>query len=267
MSEPIRIQKILAASGVASRRGAEEMILAGRVAVNGKPVRLGDRADPLKDSVTLDGKPLRRGGPLIYLMLHKPRGYITTMHDEMERKCVAELVRGVPGRVFPIGRLDRESEGLLLMTNDGEFANAMMHPSRHVPKTYRVTVRPSVTGEQLQKMEEGMEIDGRRTAPAEVTVLTSEPGRVVLQIVLREGRNREIRKMCESLGLETARLKRIAFGPLKLGMLPVGKWRRLADEEVAALRSDAGVLPQMRRDDRAPGDGNRRTTGPLSHNF
>ena len=144
MSEPIRIQKILAASGVASRRGAEEMILAGRVAVNGKPVRLGDRADPLKDSVTLDGKPLRRGGPLIYLMLHKPRGYITTMHDEMERKCVAELVRGVPGRVFPIGRLDRESEGLLLMTNDGEFANAMMHlPAMCRRHTALPSARPS----------------------------------------------------------------------------------------------------------------------------
>lgn len=244
MSEPIRIQKILAESGVASRRGAEAMILAGRVAVNGKPVHLGDRADPLKDSVTLDGKRLRKSEPFVYLMLHKPRGYITTLHDEMERKCVAELMAGVSERVFPIGRLDRESEGLLLMTNDGGFANAMMHPSRHVPKTYRVTVRPSVTDEQLGKMAEGIEIDGRRTAPAEVRILTSEPGRVVLQLVLREGRNREIRKMCESLGLETARLKRIAFGPLRLGMLPAGKWRSLTAEEVTALKIAAGPGPE-----------------------
>ncbi len=191
-------------------------------------------------------------------MLHKPRGYITTMSDEMDRKCVAELVKDVPQRVYPVGRLDRESEGLLLMTNDGEFANAMMHPSRHVPKTYRVTVRPGVTESQLNSMAEGIVIDGRKTAPAEVRVLTQEPGRVVLQIVLHEGRNREIRKMCEELGLETARLKRTAFGPLRLGMLPAGKWRELTAEEVASLRVAAGLPVAAGNDARRPVGENRR---------
>jgi 23S rRNA pseudouridine2605 synthase len=270
MSEPIRLQKILSECGVASRRGAEELIAAGKVAVNGVTAKVGDKADPETDRITLDGKPLRRREAPVYLMLHKPRGYITTMNDEMERKCVAELVRDVPQRVYPVGRLDRESEGLLLMTNDGEFANAMMHPSRHVPKTYRVTVRPGITEEQLNRMAEGIVIDGRKTSPAEVRVLIQEPGRVVLQIVLHEGRNREIRKMCEELGLETARLKRIAFGPLRLGMLPAGKWRALTAEETAQLRAaagletaagGAGVRPhgEIRRNRRGPAERNQNS--------
>jgi 23S rRNA pseudouridine2605 synthase len=176
----------------------------------------------------------------------------------MDRKCVAELVKGIPQRVYPVGRLDRESEGLLLMTNDGEFANAMMHPSRHVPKTYRVTVRPGITDSQLTSMAEGIIIDGRKTAPAEVRVLTQEPGRVVLEVVLHEGRNREIRKMCEALGIETARLKRTAFGPLRLGMLPAGKWRELTDEEMAHLRAAAGLQPTAGRVSRRPNGEIRR---------
>lgn len=243
MSNPIRLQKILADCGIASRRKAEEFILAGKVAVNGETAKIGDKADPETDKITLSGKPLQNHSKLIYIMLHKPRGYITTMSDEMERKCVAELVDKIPQRIYPVGRLDRESEGLLLMTNDGEFANAMTHPSRHVPKTYRVTVRPGVTEDQLNQLAEGIIIDGRKTAPADVRVLVQEPGRVVLQIVLHEGRNREIRKMCEKLNLETARLKRTAFGPLRLGMLPAGKWRELTAEEVAQLKAAAGVSP------------------------
>lgn len=243
MSETIRLQKILADLGVASRRAAEELIRQGKVSVNGTVAAVGDKADPSRDRITLNGRLLRR--PVRtenkYIMLNKPRGYITTMSDEMERKCVAELVRGIPQRIYPIGRLDRESEGLLLMTNDGDFANAMMHPSRHVPKTYRVTVRPGVSREQIGQMEQGIVIEGRKTAPAQVSVLAGEPGRVVLQIVLHEGRNREIRKMCEALGLETARLKRTAFGTVRLGMLAPGKWRSLTAEEVSALRSAAGM--------------------------
>ena len=245
MSEPIRLQKILSEAGAASRRKAEELILAGRVEVNGKPAQLGDRADPEKDLVTLDGSPLRRAEGKYYLMLHKPRGYITTMSDEMDRECVAALVKDAPARVYPVGRLDRESEGLLLMTSDGDFANRMTHPSHHVPKTYRVTVRPGITPDQMRKIEEGIEIEGRKTAPAEVMLLEEQPGRAVVQIILREGRNREIRKMCEALGLETARLKRTAFGPLKLGMLPAGKWRWLSPQEVSALCSAAeGGVPE-----------------------
>lgn len=247
MSNQIRLQKILADCGIASRRKAEEIISSGRVAVNGEKAQVGDKADPDADKITLDGKPLHNHSKLIYIMLHKPRGYITTMSDEMERKCVAELVRKIPQRIYPVGRLDRESEGLLLMTNDGEFANAMTHPSRHVKKTYRVTVRPGITEDQLNQMAEGIVIDGRKTAPAEVRVLVQEPGRVVLQIVLQEGRNREIRKMCEKLNLETARLKRIAFGPLKLGMLPAGQWRELTAEEVAQLKSAAGDNSALNR--------------------
>lgn len=257
MSEEIRLQKILADFGVASRRAAEELIRQGRVSVNGAVASVGMKADPARDRIMLNGHPLRRPARTenLYIMLNKPRGYITTMSDEMERKCVAELVRSIPQRVYPIGRLDRESEGLLLMTNDGAFANAMMHPSRHVPKTYRVTVRPGVSREQLQQMEQGVVIEGRKTAPAGVSVLAAEPGRVVLQIVLHEGRNREIRKMCEVLGLETARLKRTAFGPVRLGMLAPGKWRRLSSEEIESLRAAAGMEKPAGGTGRRPGNG------------
>ncbi len=241
MAETVRLQKIMADCGIASRRKSEEYIAAGRVTVNGAKAKVGDGADPRKDRILFDGRPVVPGGGPVYLMLHKPRGYITTLSDEKGRKCVADLVRGVPERVYPVGRLDRESEGLLLLTNDGGFANAMIHPSHHVPKTYRVTVRPGVTAEQLESLSGGMVIDGRKTAPAGVRILEEQPGRVVLQIVLHEGRNREIRRMCELLGLETARLKRTAFGPLRLGMLPPGKWRTLTAEEVAALRAAAGL--------------------------
>jgi 23S rRNA pseudouridine2605 synthase len=235
LGDKIRLQKILSQAGVASRRKAEELIAAGRVSVNGVAAKIGERADPSRDRITLDGKLINRKVEKVYLMLHKPRGYITTMHDERGRKCVAELVRDIPERVFPVGRLDRKSEGLLLMTNDGEFANAMMHPSHHVPKVYRVTVRPGITEEQLVQLSAGMMIDGRKTAPAEVNVLSQESGRAVLEIILHEGRNRQIRKMCEQLGLEVARLRRTAIGFLKLGMLPPGKWRMLTTEEVRHL--------------------------------
>ena len=176
-----------------------------------------------------------------YIMLHKPRGYITTMDDEMGRKCVAELVRDVGARVYPVGRLDKDSEGLLLMTNDGEFANHMTHPSKHIPKTYRVTVRPDVTEDMLTAFATGMEIDGRITAPADAHIIEKQDNRVVMEIVLYEGRNRQIRKMCESLGLEVARLKRTSMGSLKLGMLPPGKWRELKEDEVHKLMVSSGM--------------------------
>jgi 23S rRNA pseudouridine2605 synthase len=174
-------------------------------------------------------------------MLHKPRGFITTMDDEMDRKCVAQLIADVPARVYPVGRLDRDSEGLLLFTNDGAFANAMMHPSRHVPKTYRVTVRPPVTQEQITALTQGVIIDDSVTAPAEVRIVTKEENRVVLEIVLYEGRNRQIRKMCETLDLEVARLRRIAIGSVKLGMLKQGDWRDLTEDEVRRLQLAAGM--------------------------
>ena len=239
MAKDVRLQKMLADCGVASRRKAEEMIAAGQVKVNGTVAKIGDKVDVKKDKVSVNGKPIVTKVRNVYLMLHKPRGYITTMSDEMDRRCVAELVSDIPERIYPVGRLDRDSEGMLLMTNDGGFANAMTHPSMHVPKTYRVTVRPSITDEQLTQIAMGIVIDGQKTAPATVRVISQEPGRVVLEIVLYEGRNRQIRNMCEALGLEVARLKRIAVGSIKLGMLQPGDYRRLTGEEVKKLLAAA----------------------------
>ena len=237
----IRLQKYLSMCAIASRRKAEELIAQGKVKVNGKVAQIGDKVSPKHDTVTVGGRKIVGSKKHYYIMLHKPRGYITTMDDEMGRKCVAELVRDVGARVYPVGRLDRDSEGLLLMTNDGEFANHMTHPSKHIPKTYRVTVRPDVTEDMLTAFATGMDIDGRMTAPADAHVIEKQDNRVVMEIVLYEGRNRQIRKMCESLGLEVARLKRTSMGSLKLGMLPPGKWRELKEDEVHKLMVSSGM--------------------------
>ncbi len=231
----VRLQKYLADCGIASRRKAEEMILAGAVKVNGAVAKLGDKVNPARDKITAHNKRVIPAQNLVYLMLHKPRGFVTTMSDEMGRKCVAQLVEDVGVRVYPVGRLDKDSEGLLLMTNDGAFAQALTHPSRHIPKTYRVTVRPGITDEQLTQLTLGVVIDGKKTSPAEVRVVTREGQRVVLEVILYEGRNRQIRKMCEALGLEVARLKRIAVGNVKLGMLHNGDWRMLSEQELSSL--------------------------------
>ena len=235
----VRLQKILSDRGVASRRKAEELIAQGRVRVNGIVAAIGEQADPKKDKITVDNEPVGAREHSVYYMLHKPRGYITTLSDERGRKCVAELIAQIPERVYPVGRLDRESEGMLLLTNDGDFANAMTHPSMHIAKTYRVTVRPAITEEQITQMTVGMMVDGRKTAPAQVNVVTQQPGRVVLEMVLFEGRNRQIRNMCRQLGLQVARLKRVACGPVKLGMLQPGQYRCLTAEEVQKLNNAA----------------------------
>lgn len=234
-----RIQKIISGSGLASRRKAEELIEQGRVRINGRPCKLGDKADPLKDIVSVDGENLfiERKKEHTYLIMNKPRGYVTTVSDELGRRCVMDLLDGVEKRVYPIGRLDRNSEGLLLFTDDGDFANSIMHPSCHITKTYRVTVRPDISEEQLIQLESGVVIDDKRTFPAVVQVITKEKGRVVLQITIREGRNRQIRKMCEAVGLEVARLKRTSLGPIKLGMLKPGAFRELTPQELGALRN------------------------------
>ena len=198
----VRLQKFMADNGIASRRKSEELITRGAVKINGHIAQLGDKVDPRKDTVHVSGRKIASVRKKVYIMLHKPRGFITTMSDEMGRKCVAQLVTDVGVRVYPVGRLDRDSEGLLILTNDGEFAHAMMHPSKHVPKTYRVTVRPDITEEQITRLTTGVMIEGRMTAEAQVQVISKEPGRVVLQMVIYEGRNREIRKMCEEVGLE-----------------------------------------------------------------
>ena len=237
----VRLQKYLAECGVASRRKSEELIEQGKVRVNGNTAAIGDKINPKRDTVTVNGKKIVKQKKCTYIMLHKPRGFITTMSDEMDRKCVAELIKNVPCRVYPVGRLDRDSEGMLLFTNDGEFANALTHPAKHVPKTYRVTVRPTITEEQITKLTTGIVIEDRMTAPAEVRVVTKQEGRVVLEIILYEGRNRQIRKMCEELGLEVARLKRTAIGSIKLGMLKQGDYRELTEDEVRKLMLAAGM--------------------------
>ncbi|MGN0633889.1 MAG: pseudouridine synthase [Oscillospiraceae bacterium] len=237
--EKQRLQKIIADCGYCSRRKAEELIENGRVKVNGRPCKLGDKADPSRDLISIDGENIRieKKKKYRYIMLNKPRGYVTTMSDELDRKCVTELIENVGDRVYPIGRLDKNSEGLLLFTNDGAFANDIMHPSKHISKTYRVTVRPDIDDEKLVRLSEGVVIDGKKTLPCTVLVLDKQPGRVVLQMTITEGRNRQIRKMCEAVGLEVARLKRTSIGPIRLGMLKPGTWRDLKPDELRAIRS------------------------------
>lgn len=264
MAKDTRLQKMLADCGVASRRKAEEMIQAGLVTVNGETAHIGDKVDPRRDRVAVKGRPVQPRIKNVYIMLHKPRGYITTMSDEMGRRCVAELVKEIPERIYPVGRLDRDSEGLLLMTNDGAFANKMVHPSMHVPKVYRVTIRPSITEDQLTQMSVGMEIDGEKTLPASVRVLEQQQGRVVLEIVLQQGRNRQIRKMCEQLGLEVARLKRIAMGPVKLGMLQPGQYRELTKEEIKGLLASARAHARRGAPVEPPPKGPRPTHKPAT---
>ncbi|MBR4727328.1 MAG: rRNA pseudouridine synthase [Clostridia bacterium] len=237
----MRLQKYLSEAGVASRRKAEEMIRSGLVKVNGKPAQIGDQVDPAHDKVTVAGRRVHPAATQRYLLLNKPRGYVTTTNDELGRKCVTALLDGVQERVYPVGRLDRVSEGALLLTNDGAFANAMMHPKHHVPKTYVVTLRPGITAAQAQQLSDGIELDGRMTAPADVRIVTQEEGRAVAEIVLYEGRNRQIRRMCEALGLEVARLRRTAVGSVRLGMLRPGEWRDLTPQEVETLLRAAGV--------------------------
>ncbi len=235
----IRLQKYLSECGIASRRKAEELIEAGKVKVNGHVAFLGMKVDPKRDKVVVKGKTVVAGkNEKVYIMLHKPRGFVTTMSDEKGRKCVSDLVKDVGVRLFPVGRLDLNSEGLLFMTNDGEFANKLTHPSSHVNKTYRVTVAGEVGEEKLLTLTEGsIELDGKKVLPCDCFVAERKPDRTVLIFIISEGRNRQIRRMCEAVNLEVLRLKRTEIAGVKLGMLPRGSWRDLNEREMRRLTS------------------------------
>lgn len=231
-----RLQKILSARGICSRRKAEEYITAGRVTVNGTAAQLGDSADPDIDEILVDGTPLPSQSDYVYIMLHKPRGYVTTLSDEKGRKNAAELVADCGVRVYPVGRLDMDSEGLLIFTNDGEFANTLMHPKHDVNKKYKVTVT-DFSREKLEKLAQPVELDGYMIRKPEVTCLTTLTNdRAVLLITIHEGRNRQVRRMCAMAGMNVTRLIRVEEGAVKLGILPSGKWRHLTAREVAQLK-------------------------------
>ncbi len=233
MEKTLRLQKYFSDCGLMSRRAAEAEILAGRVTVNGVPATLGDKIDPATDIVEYRGSRVlpRADKPHRYLMLNKPRGYVTTLQDERGRRTVADLVRSEGTRLYPVGRLDMDSEGLLLLTDDGELTNRLTHPRHEIPKIYQVSVSTEPTKEQIIQLSQSMVLDGYRILPVEVKRLSPN----MLEMRLYEGRNRQIRKMCEQVGLRVIQLRRIAIGELTLGELPIGKWRELTTDEVAYL--------------------------------
>lgn len=230
-----RLQKIIASRGVTSRRKAEELIEAGRVTCNGRVCLLGESADPDVDTILLDGKLLPSAGDHTYIMLHKPRGYVTTLSDEKGRRDITLLIADCNCRVYPVGRLDMDSEGLLLLTNDGDFANKLMHPKHEVKKTYRVHVL-DYSSEGFEKLCQPVTLDGYTIQRPEVRLISEDgSGKAQLEVIIHEGRNRQVRRMCELAGMKVERLIRIGEGPLTLGKLPLGKWRYLTDDEVKML--------------------------------
>ena len=232
-----RIQKLMAAAGLCSRRAAEEWIAAGRVIVNGRIARVGDKADPDRDTVLVDGSPLRGAAQHVYLMLHKPRGYVTTLSDERGRRTAAELVADCGTRVYPVGRLDRDSEGLLLFTNDGQLTHALLHPSHQVDKTYIVSVTGAEDG-SAARLAAVDKLDGESIVPAQVEELHRSGMAAEYRVVIHQGKKRQIRRMCAAVGLEVTRLCRVAEGGLRLGGLPPGKWRYLTEEELGLIRGN-----------------------------
>ena len=230
-----RLQKILSSRGVASRRKAEEMITAGRVTVNGAVAQLGDQADPALDRILVDGRELPSLKDYVYIMLHKPRGYVTTLSDEKGRPDVSQLVEDCGVRVYPVGRLDMDSEGLLLFTNDGEFANTLMHPKHEVEKTYDTWVTGYNPG-AFKRLKEPVELDGYTIRPPKLKLVKVDNSTARIQITIHEGRYRQVRRMCEAAGMHVTRLRRIREGNLLLGDLPKGKWRYLDPEEVEQLK-------------------------------
>ena len=232
-----RVQKMIADAGLCSRRAAEELLKSGRVSVNGVPISLGGKADPERDEVRVDGRLLPARERPVYLILNKPRGYVTTMSDEKGRPTVAQLVREAGARVFPVGRLDMQSEGLLLMTNDGDLMQHLIHPRYEVQKTYLLTAAGKVSG-AAARLSQITELDGEPIRAARVQTLEERGGTVVLSVTIHEGKNRQIRRMCEKCGLVVKKLQRIREDRLELKELPVGKWRYLTDIEVKELKRE-----------------------------
>ena len=232
-----RLQKILAARGVSSRRKAEQWIQQGRVTINGAIAQLGDTADAEQDEILLDGQPLPEAKGYVYILLNKPRGYVTTLSDEKGRPNAAQLVQDCGCRVYPVGRLDMDSEGLLLFTNDGDFANALMHPKHQVKKTYEVWVTGYVPGGEV-RLSQPVTLDGYTIRKPEVRLLKAEENKAKFLVTIHEGRYRQVRRMCQAAGMQVTRLRRIREGSLSLGKLPLGAWRYLTQEEVAQLRRE-----------------------------
>lgn len=230
-----RIQKILAERGIASRRHAEELIKAGRVTCNGHICQIGQQADPEQDTILLDGKPIPSREKAVYILLNKPRGYVTTASDEKGRKNVTQLVADCGVRVYPIGRLDMDSEGLLLLTNDGDFAYQLMHPKHEVQKVYHVWVE-RYTQESVETLKQPIELDGYVIKQPRIRLLKDNDGSALLEVTIHEGRNRQIRRMCQNAGLTVTRLRRVAEGSLSLGTLKIGTWRHLLQQEIEDLR-------------------------------
>jgi len=231
-----RLQKILSRAGISSRRAAEELITSGRIAVNGSIVTvLGTKADPSSDSITIDGKPVTIQSNRIYLLLNKPSGYVTTLNDPDGRPIVTDLIKDIPERLFPVGRLDFNTEGLLLLTNDGDWANRLAHPSHEVTKEYLVKVRGEVNSDVLNKLAKGVKLDDGWTAAAEVTLVKTLSKNSWLSISIHEGRYRQVRRMCEAVGLLVARLTRTRYGILDIGSLKPGEFRHLTQPEVSEL--------------------------------
>jgi 23S rRNA pseudouridine2605 synthase len=237
-----RLQKILSQAGVASRRASEQLMLEGRVTVNGATIReLGTKADPARDDIRVDGRRVKVVEHYRYLLLNKPRGYVTTRSDPQRRPTVIDLLRGVREYVYPVGRLDFDSEGLLLLTNDGDLAARLTHPSHGVARVYEARVLGVPDAHDLDRLSRGLVIDGRRTGPAEVKLLPSkrETNEAMLVVTVREGRNRQVRKMCDAIGHPVEHLRRIAIGPIRDGKLKLGHWRELNEDEVARLHKAA----------------------------
>ena len=240
-----RIQKVLSSQGICSRREADRLLEEGRIAVNGRRAKPGDKIDPTKDVLHVNGKRvyLQKKVSKLYYMLYKPRGYVTTLRDEHADKTVADLMSDVDTRLYPVGRLDKDSEGLLIMTNDGDFTNLLTHPSGKVAKNYRVSVEPYPSEEQLIQLAAGVRLDdGFKTQPARVRVTGGDgTSRGTMEIIITEGHNREVRRMCDAVGLNVTRLKRTAIGPLSLGKMKAGEYRQLKPSEIAGLRRNASA--------------------------